>query len=306
MKWRKPDLSRIRSAFPKIGSACAVALVFLSVISLPSFTVDPELDVTPPSNYLDNEGNTQDDIPPLREESDAIHGYLTDVPVKQPDPETEERHETESNPAVTGKPATAPTETKPETLPETEPETEPETQPETEPETVPETEPAPTTKPKQELTLSDFKPGERFYFSYDVIPLTREQQDIVLDIAEEYRLPVELLYAIMRTETNFNPNLISSTDDYGIMQINITNHDDLREDLGITDFLDFEQNVRAGAYMIHDCFKYANDSLWQILMVYNRGPVAAWEAWDAGVTFDRYCDKILTHLIRYTEIRNAA
>ncbi len=301
MKHLPLDRKRLKASLPKFGSAAAVAFVFLSVIALPSFTVTPPL-VENPSQLLEQPDVT--DSPALREETDFIHGFLTGNVQTEP---------TASLPPETDAPITAPPETE---APKTEaPETAaPEAAaPSTSaPETEAPNKPAQTTPPIDEpqedprvnLMLSDFEIGGRFYYDYDVIPLTREQQDIVLDIAEEYELPVELLYAIMRSETNFNPDRISGTDDYGIMQINKCNHDDLREALGVTNFLDFEQNVTCGAYMIHDCFRYA-ETLPQILMVYNRGPVAAWEAWEDGVTFDRYCERVIGHLLRYTEIRNA-
>lgn len=139
---------------------------------------------------------------------------------------------------------------------------------------------------------------------YHDIPLTHEQQDITMNIANEYNLPVDLLYAIMRVETHYTVDLISATDDYGIMQINACNHEMMTNRLGVTDFLDFEQNVRCGAYMLHLCQNYS-ETLPQLLMCYNRGVGGARKAWKSGETFDYYCEKVITELLKLQTMRHA-
>ena len=57
---------------------------------------------------------------------------------------------------------------------------------------------------------------------------------IKYDVKEYY----ELFIAQMYHESSFRTNLVSGTNDYGIMQINTCNHEWLRDKFGFTDFLD--------------------------------------------------------------------
>ena len=47
--------------------------------------------------------------------------------------------------------------------------------------------------------------------------------DIIAEIAEKYGVSAALIKAVIKTESNFNPTLISATNDYGLMQINACN-----------------------------------------------------------------------------------
>lgn len=58
---------------------------------------------------------------------------------------------------------------------------------------------------------------------YHNVPLTEAQQRLVQDLCKQYNIPgvtPTLIYAMMKVESNYNPNEISSTDDIGILQIN--------------------------------------------------------------------------------------
>ena len=76
--------------------------------------------------------------------------------------------------------------------------------------------------------------------------------------------------AQMWHESRFDADVISKTNDYGLMQINKINHENLREVLGITDFLDAKQNIEAGAYTMSNLLhKYGDVNT--ALLCYNRG-----------------------------------
>ena len=128
---------------------------------------------------------------------------------------------------------------------------------------------------------------------YDDIPLTREQQELVFRIAEEYGLQPELLYGIMYTESRYTVNIKSANGrNYGIMQINYTNFSMLQKAIGVSDFLDFESNVRSGAYILSLLKQIYSDEA-QILMCYNRGEGGAIAQWKKGNTFDQYCASVI-------------
>lgn len=127
---------------------------------------------------------------------------------------------------------------------------------------------------------------------YD-IPLSQELQLYTytkcadLGIAEDY----ELVLAMMWQESNCSPNLISSTNDYGLMQINICNHGWLSEELGITDFLDPYQNIDAGTHIIASLLlKYEDPHM--ALMAYNYGEAGARSHWNRGTYTSSYSREV--------------
>lgn len=97
----------------------------------------------------------------------------------------------------------------------------------------------------------------------------------------------ELVLAIMWQESSFNPTLISKTNDYGLMQINKINHSRLREQLGITDFLDPYQSITAGTEIIASLLvKYEDPH--KALMAYNFGEAGARRHWKQGTYTSAY------------------
>lgn len=125
---------------------------------------------------------------------------------------------------------------------------------------------------------------------YD-IPLNREQQDIVREIAAEYGVPFELVLAVMQVESNFDVTAIGNGNCYGIMQIHKINHPALEKQLGITDWLSLSDNTRAGCYMLGKLLdKYQDET--RALMAYNMGEGAAKKAWNAGTRSTGYTEKV--------------
>ena len=82
--------------------------------------------------------------------------------------------------------------------------------------------------------------------TYYDIPLSKELQLYTYNKCIEYGIPdhYELVLAMMWQGSNYTADLISKTNDYGIMQINVCNHEWLVDLFGPTDFLD------AGVYII--------------------------------------------------------
>lgn len=100
--------------------------------------------------------------------------------------------------------------------------------------------------------------------------------------------------ALMQKESSFRSDIISSTDDYGLMQINKCNHEWLEETIGVTDFLDKEQNIRAGVFVLRKLFEeYTDPNL--VLMAYNMGSNGAEKLWNKGIYSTPYVDEILTY-----------
>ena len=111
-------------------------------------------------------------------------------------------------------------------------------------------------------------------------------------ICEKYGVPFDLVIAIMSVESNFDEKAVSDTDDYGVMQINKINHEWPKEELGVTDILDFEQNVESGCYILSGFLKKYTD-VTAALMCYNCGERRAKELWAAGIHTTEYTRNVL-------------
>lgn len=130
--------------------------------------------------------------------------------------------------------------------------------------------------------------------TYYDIPLSKELQLYTYTRCVDYGIPehYELVLAMMWQESNYTPDLISATDDYGIMQINACNHEWLSDLLGTTNFLDVYQNIDAGTYIISKMLlKYGDEH--KALMAYNMGENGAALNWDAGIYTSSYSRGII-------------
>ena len=123
---------------------------------------------------------------------------------------------------------------------------------------------------------------------YDV-PLSKDLQLYTYNKCVDYGIPdhYELVLAMMWQESNYTVDLVSSTNDYGIMQINSCNHSWLVDLLGPTDFLDASDNINAGVYVISKLLiKYGDEH--KALMAYNMGEHGASLNWQAGNYTSKY------------------
>lgn len=127
---------------------------------------------------------------------------------------------------------------------------------------------------------------------YENLPLDAELQEFTFWKCEGLGLDYEMVLAIMQKESGFDPQAISATDDYGIMQINQCNHERLREELGITDFLDAEQSITAGTEILGDLVARYDDPH-QVLMAYNMGESGARHHWEQGTHTSSYSRDIM-------------
>jgi hypothetical protein len=132
------------------------------------------------------------------------------------------------------------------------------------------------------------------------IPISKDLQEYTYKLCRERGVEYELVLALMFAESSYRSGLVSSTNDYGIMQINKCNHAWLKRDLGITDFLDPKQNINGGTYMLSKlAAKYPNTH--KMLMAYNAGEGGAAKLWNDGIYSTLYSRKIVG---KAEEIRN--
>ncbi len=140
----------------------------------------------------------------------------------------------------------------------------------------------------REAETCDYTQSEWYYD----IPLSNTEQEYIFEVCSEYDVPCELVLGIMGAESQYINGQVSSNGDWGIMQINVINHADLKEKLGVTDFLDFEQNVLCGVYMLSEYYhKYTDFN--SIAMCYRYGESGAAKMWREGTYETDYTRKVV-------------
>lgn len=127
-----------------------------------------------------------------------------------------------------------------------------------------------TQKTTQNLIKDATTQNTQEFSGYDV-PLDLEVQKYTNKMCLTYGVPIELAFAVMRLESNFTFDIVSRTNDYGIMQINGVNHEWLMDKFGFDDIMAYENNIRSGVYMLGLHLEQADGDITLALMMYNNG-----------------------------------
>jgi len=93
-------------------------------------------------------------------------------------------------------------------------------------------------------------------------------EKIIERAAETYQLPSKLIKAIIRHESNFNTRAVSGAGASGLMQLMPAT----ARGLGVTDIMDPEQNVMAGAKYLRNMLDKYKGNVKLALAAYNAGP----------------------------------
>lgn len=116
---------------------------------------------------------------------------------------------------------------------------------------------------------------------------------------EKYGVPYALALAVADVESRFDPTATSSTNDYGLMQINQVNHGWLLEQ-GI-DPMTPEGNIEAGVLFLSDYLTAYGDPEMAI-MAYNCGPGGAQKLWAAGTYHTEHSQKVMARFDYWTSV----
>ena len=155
------------------------------------------------------------------------------------------------------------------------------------------------TSPEAPSTVSLSKPEEPSAplipispIYYDC-PLDNKVQDYIRTMCEVKNLPMSLVLAVISVESSFRPWVISSSNDYGLMQINVINHGRFSEEYGITDFLNPCLNAFCGITLLAEHYnRYQDES--KALMAYNLGTAGAKRLWGSGIYETSYTRKVIS------------
>lgn len=129
----------------------------------------------------------------------------------------------------------------------------------------------------------------------DFVPLQcgmpYDEQEFLFYLCKGYNIDFFLVMAMIQHESRFDADVVNATGDYGLMQINKVNHEWLTESIGVTDYLDPYQNMRAGCFILRKLFERYQD-VGLVLMCYSMGETGASRLWKKGVYFTDYTENV--------------
>jgi soluble lytic murein transglycosylase-like protein len=90
---------------------------------------------------------------------------------------------------------------------------------------------------------------------------------LIETVARQFKLDEELLHAVVRAESAYNPKAVSSAGAIGLMQLMPAT----AERYGVNDIWNPTQNLRGGARYLRDLLEQFDDDLMLALAAYNAG-----------------------------------
>lgn len=118
-------------------------------------------------------------------------------------------------------------------------------------------------------SLAELRPSVSVHMG-TFIPIRPEEayEDLIQEAAVAYKLDPDLVRAVMRTESAFNPIAVSPVGAMGLMQLMPA----LAQELGVQNPFDPRQNVMGGAKYLRQLLDAHNGNIRLTLASYNAGP----------------------------------
>ena len=131
----------------------------------------------------------------------------------------------------------------------------------------------------------------------------RPWREIVSKYAAEYRLPEYLLYALIRSESFFQHQVVSGAGAIGLTQLMPATASDIAKKLKVTDYslTDPEINIRFGAYYLAEMIHRSDNRIMPACFAYNAGisRVRGWQKKATGLPDDLFLESL-----EYAETRD--
>lgn len=117
-------------------------------------------------------------------------------------------------------------------------------------------------------TQNSIQNNNKIQSSYKYGDVNKMIDNAISISSAKYGVDENLIRAIIKVESNFNPNTVSSAGAKGLMQLMPFNC----EDLGVTDPFDIYQNIDGGTRHIKEYIDKYDGDIQMGLMAYNGGP----------------------------------
>lgn len=130
------------------------------------------------------------------------------------------------------------------------------------------------------------------------VPLSKGLQRYIYEICADEGVPVTLVLAMIEQGSGFDADMVSSSGDYGLMQISTVNRTRLSAQFGNAKTLDPYQNVFCGIKIMSSLLgSYENYE--DALLAYDLGDYGAIKAHESGITSTEYTRAVLKSMKKY-------
>jgi hypothetical protein len=119
-----------------------------------------------------------------------------------------------------------------------------------------------------DLGLGAIEIPDKFIRTVGPAPDMETIDEIISYYAQKYDLEKSLVYAVIKQESNGNPNAVSSAGARGLMQL----MPGTAQDMGVYKIFDPTQNIAGGTQYLSKMKKLFNDDVTLVLAGYNAGP----------------------------------
>lgn len=139
------------------------------------------------------------------------------------------------------------------------------------------------------------------YLSMDKVKLMGLINDNIQAASSKYHVDPDLIRAVMKQESSFNPYAISSAGAQGLMQLMPGTADAL----GVENPWDISQNIDGGTRYLKDQLVAFNGDLSLALAAYNAGPnsVRKYDGIPSYSETRHYVNKVLSYYRQYSEVK---
>lgn len=118
------------------------------------------------------------------------------------------------------------------------------------------------------LTLEDIFSSNKINQNIENLTVDERIENAISKASKQHGVDENLIKSIIKVESNFDPNVVSSAGAKGLMQLMPENC----EAFGVTDPFNIEQNIDAGTRHIKEYLDRYDQDVEMALMAYNGGP----------------------------------